>query len=159
MGDFMSRLKSFITHSDDDYEDYDEYEEEDLEEEDEEEEPAQIVQNTVSTVAATTSPTPKLVPLSQTTRMEILTFKLINYNMTGDVFNYIKAKKPVIVDMVNLEKLEKQRALDFLSGACSALNGSVDKLAENLYIFAPENVNINQEKTKVANNNNLNPLI
>jgi cell division inhibitor SepF len=35
--------------------------------------------------------------------------------------------------------------VDFLTGAVYALNGSVQKIAEGIFIFAPENVEIHAE--------------
>lgn len=54
----------------------------------------------------------------------------------------LKAKKPVII---NLEKVESdcaRKIFDFLSGATYALNGNVQKVANNIFIFAPENVDV-----------------
>ena len=50
--------------------------------------------------------------------------------------------KPIIV---NLEKVESDMAykmFDFLNGATYALEGNVQKVNQNIYIFAPKNVNI-----------------
>ncbi|MBQ0017618.1 MAG: cell division protein SepF [Clostridiales bacterium] len=55
----------------------------------------------------------------------------------------LKARKPVIV---NLEKVETELArkmFDFLGGATYALNGTVQRVTQNIFIFAPNNVNIN----------------
>ena len=57
----------------------------------------------------------------------------------------LKSRKPVIL---NLEKLDIELArkiFDFLGGATYALNGSVQKVANNIFIFAPENVAIDAE--------------
>ena len=47
--------------------------------------------------------------------------------------------------VINLEKIETETAkkiFDFLSGATYALNGNVQKIASNIFIFAPEKVDI-----------------
>ena len=47
--------------------------------------------------------------------------------------------------IINLEKIETETAkkiFDFLSGATYALNGNVQKVANNIFIFAPESVDI-----------------
>ena len=54
----------------------------------------------------------------------------------------LKSRKPVII---NLEKLETEKArkiFDFLSGATYALNGNVQKVANNIFVFAPDNVDV-----------------
>ena len=54
----------------------------------------------------------------------------------------LKSRKPVII---NLEKLENEKArkiFDFLSGATYALDGNVQKVANNIFVFAPESVDV-----------------
>ena len=46
---------------------------------------------------------------------------------------------------LTLEKLENETArkiFDFLSGATYALDGNVQKIANNIFVFAPENVDV-----------------
>lgn len=53
------------------------------------------------------------------------------------------ARKPVII---NLEKVETELArkmFDFMGGATYALKGTVQRVTQNIFIFAPNNVNIN----------------
>ena len=52
----------------------------------------------------------------------------------------LKAKKPVIINLENLETDTARKIFDFLSGATYALNGNVQKVANNIFVFAPENV-------------------
>ena len=46
------------------------------------------------------------------------------------------------VIFVKLETEVARKIFDFLSGATYALNGNVQKVANNIFIFAPENVDI-----------------
>lgn len=55
----------------------------------------------------------------------------------------LKGRKPVIVNLERLESDTARKIFDFLSGATYALNGNVQKVANNIFIFAPENVDIN----------------
>ena len=98
-------------------------------------------------------PQPKLVAVggAQNSRMDILNFTMSNYEMTGEVFNYIKNRKPIIVNMQPLNAADVQRAVDYLTGACYALNGAVEKVADNIFVFAPENVNLSPETLKQKN--------
>lgn len=136
MSSLMSKLKNMFLPED-------EYEDEDLEEVEREAEP--VSRNVIHPAPISV---PKVVSLSQTTKMEILNFTMISYDMTGEICGYIKNKKPIIVNMEKLAPHEMQRAVDYLTGACCALNGTVEKVTDNIFIFAPENVNINPEKLK-----------
>ena len=54
----------------------------------------------------------------------------------------LKARKPVIINLENLEQDIARKIFDFLSGATYALNGNVQKGANDIFVFAPENVDI-----------------
>ncbi len=54
----------------------------------------------------------------------------------------LKSKKPVIINLEKLETETARKIFDFLSGATYALDGNVQKVANNIFIFAPANVDI-----------------
>ncbi|MDA3732562.1 cell division protein SepF [Niameybacter massiliensis] len=95
--------------------------------------------------------TPAPTQASTKEKMEILNFTMSAYEMTGEVATYIKNRKPIIVNMKNLTPGEVQRAVDYLTGACFALNGTVECITDQIYIFAPESVNITPEVIKQKN--------
>ena len=65
----------------------------------------------------------------------------------------LKAKKPVIINLENLETDIARKIFDFLSGATYALNGNVQKVANNIFIFAPENVDVAYNMNQKAKDN------
>lgn len=140
MSGFMSKFKNIFVPEDE----YDEDEYDDVEQE--EEQPANT--STYTPQHPTPIAVPKVVSLNQPNRMELLNFTMLSYDMTGEICGYIKNKKPIIVNMEKLAPHEMQRAVDYLTGACYALNGNVEKVTDNIFIFAPEHVNINPEKIK-----------
>ena len=54
----------------------------------------------------------------------------------------LKSKKPVIINLEKLESDTARKIFDFLSGATYALNGNVQKISNNIFVFAPETVDI-----------------
>jgi len=54
----------------------------------------------------------------------------------------LKARKPVIINLEKVESDTARKMFDFLSGATYALNGNVQKVANNIFLFAPENVDV-----------------
>lgn len=54
----------------------------------------------------------------------------------------LKSKKPVIINLENIENDTARKIFDFLSGATYALNGNVQKIAQNIFVFLPENVDV-----------------
>lgn len=151
MSGFMSKFKNIFVPED-------EYDEDEYDEVEQEEEHAMRPASHVShSVHPAPISVPKVVSLNQPNRMELLNFTMLSYDMTGEICGYIKNKKPIIVNMEKLAPHEMQRAVDYLTGACFALNGSVEKITDNIFIFAPEHVNINPEKLKQKSN--FSPLV
>lgn len=60
----------------------------------------------------------------------------------------LKGRRPVVINLEKIETETAKKIFDFLSGATYALNGNVQKVANNIFIFAPEKVDIttNQEE-------------
>jgi cell division inhibitor SepF len=54
----------------------------------------------------------------------------------------LKARKPVIINLEKIDSDTARKIFDFLSGATYALNGTVQKVANNIFVFAPENIDI-----------------
>ena len=71
----------------------------------------------------------------------------------------LRAPKPVIINLERVETDLARKMFDFLGGATYALSGTVQRINQNIYIFAPQNVNIKAmvdratEAGKPANSN------
>jgi cell division inhibitor SepF len=65
-----------------------------------------------------------------------------SFDESPRLVDLLKAKKPVIINLENLETDVARKIFDFLSGATYALNGNVQKIANNIFVFAPENVDV-----------------
>lgn len=55
----------------------------------------------------------------------------------------LRARKPVIINLERVETELARKMFDFLGGATYALSGNVQRVTQNIFIFAPDNVNIN----------------
>ena len=74
-------------------------------------------------------------------------FKLVviepdNFDECPKLVDSLKARKPIIINLEKVESDTARKVFDFLSGATYALNGNVQKVAANIFVFAPENVDI-----------------
>lgn len=75
----------------------------------------------------------------------------------------LKSRKPVIINLEKVETDLARKMFDFLSGATYALSGNVQRVTQNIFIFAPANVDINAKLNRdnteagYTNNNNNNP--
>ena len=66
-----------------------------------------------------------------------------NFDEWPKLVDSLKARKPVIINLEKLETDVARKIFDFLSGATYALDGKVQKIANNIFIFTPENVSVN----------------
>ncbi len=78
--------------------------------------------------------------LSSAVRMVV--FQPQTYEDTQTIIDNLKARKPVIVNLENLNVEVAQRVLDFISGAIYALDGSVRKVSKGIFLLAPKGVDI-----------------
>ena len=65
-----------------------------------------------------------------------------NIDECRKLIDNLKARKPVIVNLEKVETDLARKMFDFLSGATYALSGNIQRINQNIYLFAPENVNI-----------------
>jgi len=68
-----------------------------------------------------------------------------SFDDSQGIADHLKARRQVIVNMESTDKEVAQRILDFISGACYALDGRVQKIGEGVFLFAPYNVDITSE--------------
>ena len=54
----------------------------------------------------------------------------------------LRANKPVIINLEKVETDLARKMFDFMSGATYALTGTIQRINQNIYLFAPRNVNI-----------------
>lgn len=77
-----------------------------------------------------------------TEQLKIVVIEPKSFNDCPKLVNALKQRKPIII---NLEKIERETAkniFNFLNGATYALNGNVQKIANNIFVFLPENVDV-----------------
>ena len=90
-------------------------------------------------VAATNS---NVVSLPTAASMKMIVYHPISYEDTQNIIDNLKSRKPVIVNMEELEIDCAQRILDFMAGAIYALNGTIYKISRGIFVVAPTNYDI-----------------
>ncbi len=89
-----------------------------------------------------------VVPMQNRTVKAITNaFKLVviepkGFDECSKLVDSLKSRKPIIVNLEKLDSDTARKIFDFLGGATYALNGNVQKVANNIFVFAPENVAI-----------------
>ncbi|MGI6604545.1 MAG: cell division protein SepF [Firmicutes bacterium] len=58
------------------------------------------------------------------------------------IADHLKSRRTVVVNLEGMDEVTSQRIVDFVSGAAFALNGSVERVGDEIFLFAPSNVDI-----------------
>ncbi|MCI8348279.1 MAG: cell division protein SepF [Firmicutes bacterium] len=111
------------------------------------------------------SDTPKTVPIERrvsvagTSAFKLVVIEPKSFDECPKLVDSLKGRRPVIINLEKIETDAAKKIFDFLSGATYALNGNVQKVANNIFIFAPESVDIaaNQDERGFDFGGNKNP--
>ena len=83
--------------------------------------------------------------------MRLIIIKPQEYSEAQVIVEHIKNKKPVLVNLEETEKGEAKRIIDFISGATYAVDGNMQKVSQQIFVFAPAQVELNAEIRKELN--------
>lgn len=86
----------------------------------------------------------KIVPMSGG-NMKLVVIEPKAFEESPELVNSLKDRKPVIINLENIDQEIARKIFDFLSGATYALNGNIQKIANNIFVFAPDNVDITSD--------------
>ena len=68
-----------------------------------------------------------------------------SYDQVQEIADNLKNHRPVIVNLESADVDLARRVVDFLSGTTYALNGSMQKVGQNIFLFVPNNIDIANE--------------
>ena len=93
-------------------------------------------------------PIEKRVSIAGTNTFTLVVIEPKSFDECPKLVDSLKGRRPVVINLEKIETETAKKIFDFLSGATYALNGNVQKVANNIFIFAPEKVDIttNQEE-------------
>ena len=83
-----------------------------------------------------------VVNLPSAAQQKMIVYHPISYEDTQNIIDNLKSRKPVIVNMEDLELDCAQRILDFMAGAIYALNGTIYKISRGIFVVAPTNYDV-----------------
>lgn len=77
-----------------------------------------------------------------TSQFKIMVIEPKGFDECPKLVDNLKSRKPIIINLEKIETDTARKIFDFLSGATYALNGNVQKIANNIFVFLPENVDV-----------------
>ncbi len=87
-------------------------------------------------------------------KLKVVVMQPENFEDAQEICDYLKDKKPTVINLENVEKENAQRVIDFLSGAVYALEGNIQKVANGIFIVAPYNIDIMNDLNDEIKNKN-----
>lgn len=145
---FMDKVKYFIGFNN--YEDEEEYEEEG-ETGGYEGKPQPTASNLYPTASSTTSQgfdknsnnaANKLVNINKSGNLKVVIYQPKSFEDTRQIVDNLKGKRPVILNIEQLDKEMARKIFDFCSGALYALDGHIQQISRGIFILAPNNIDV-----------------
>ncbi|HOO96866.1 MAG TPA: cell division protein SepF [Caldisericia bacterium] len=121
-----------------------------LDEEDEEEDFDRTVE------AVPTSKNPDIA--SALSKMTVVVISPTSFEEARKAVDSLKIGKPIMANFEETEKDVARRFIDFASGACYALDGMVEKIGRNVFLFATKNIAVSSERLRVWEESSKKPL-
>ena len=87
-------------------------------------------------------PLEKKLSIAGTNTFTLVVIEPKSFDECPKLVDSLKGRRPVVINLEKIETETAKKIFDFLSGATYALNGNVQKVANNIFVFAPENVDI-----------------
>ena len=89
---------------------------------------------------------------------QVFVIKPQEFNEAQKVTDYLKEGKMIVINMEGIEVHAAQRIIDFIGGACYALDGSLQAISANIFIAAPMNVDVTGDlRDEILNESTLSP--
>jgi cell division inhibitor SepF len=71
-----------------------------------------------------------------------------SFNEAQEVADKYKGNVPVIINLQNADRDLSRRLIDFASGLCYGLAGAMEKVAHQVYLLTPSNVEVSAEERR-----------
>ncbi len=110
--------------------------------EDEEELEDEIIEENEEIVPVLNNKKNKVVNIHTTTQMKVVLFEPTDFEEAPNIVDNLKNRKPVIINLENIEPDLAKKFFDFLNGALYALDGNIQKVSSGIFLLAPNNVDI-----------------
>lgn len=112
---------------------------------DDEKEIEEVVEEQEEQQIKTNKKSSPVVSIHSQKQMRVVVMEPKSFEESQGIADNLKNRRPVIVNLDNVECDVAKRIVDFCSGTTYALNGSLQKVGTGIYLFVPSNVDIHAE--------------
>lgn len=144
MGDkFIDKIKFFWgvdTQEDEDTTEdfYDELKHKDLDTEDSYSALSDASQKSINTIKTSN----KILNIHSNSQMNVVLYNPKTFDESTNIVDTLKSRRPVVMNIAELDKELGRKIFDFCSGALYAVDGHIQQVAKGIFILAPQNVDI-----------------
>ncbi len=82
----------------------------------------------------------KVVSIHTQQTVRVILCEPQSYDEAQMIADHLKNRRPVVVNLQRMRKEQARRIVDFLSGTVYALNGQIQKVGADIFMCAPDNV-------------------
>ena len=84
----------------------------------------------------------KLVPLNSSKGNKVFVIKPQEISESQSIIDFLKEDKVIVINMDGLDIDFAQRIIDFISGACYAIDGTIQPVSRTIFIAAPSTTEV-----------------
>ncbi len=87
-------------------------------------------------------------PLQPAQHQKVHTLAPSGFNDAKEIGDRLKSSQPVIVNLQGVDRDLARRLIDFSSGLTYGVGGSMEKVAESVFLLTPSNVEVSAEEKR-----------
>jgi cell division inhibitor SepF len=87
-------------------------------------------------------------PFTQPQAAKVHVVVPVGFNDAQEIGDKLKANQPVIVNLQGIDRDLSRRLIDFSSGVTYALGGAMERVAEQVFLLTPSNVEVSPEEKR-----------
>jgi cell division inhibitor SepF len=99
---------------------------------------AETTQKSINTIKTSN----KILNIHTNAQMNVVLYQPRSFEETTAIVDTLKSKRPVIMNILDLDKDLARKIFDFCSGALYALDGHINLVSKGIYVLAPPNVDV-----------------
>lgn len=84
----------------------------------------------------------KVVNINTTAQLKVMVSQPMFYEDAKEIIDYLRSKRPVVVNLEKVENSTAQKIVNIISGAVYALDGSMQKVSSGIILVVPNNMGI-----------------
>lgn len=93
----------------------------------------------------------KVVNIHTNSNMKLIVHEPLSYDEAPTIVDDLKSRKTVVVNLEQLEPNIKRQIFDFINGGLYTLEGNIQKVTKDVFVLAPNNVEIDGLKDELKN--------